>query len=133
MSRRHRKRKARETEENIKKKQGSQQSGKGFSLSSLITNVDFRSLSGQLRDIAGYMEKFSQMSELFQLADVFVNPKLGKGKGQSFNLMNMLTDKDSLEQLMQMVSPHMRESMMETPIEKKVEPINVETHHRDKK
>lgn len=116
-------------EEALKTAQESRKKGgKGFSLSSLITNVDFKTLSGQLKDIAGYMEKFSQVTELFQLADVFVNPKQGGAKGQSFNLMNMLKDKDSLNQLFQMLSPNMRETMMETPLEKKVEPINVETH-----
>lgn len=131
---RHRRRKAKEAEENLKEAQGSpQKSGKGFSLSSLITNVDFVNLSGQLKDIAGYMEKFGQITELFQLADVFVNPKQGGSKGQSFNLMNMLKDKDSLNQLFQMISPNMRETMMETPIEKKVEPINVETHQPENK
>jgi len=98
----------------------------------LITNVDFKTLSGQLRDIAGYMETFGQLTELFQLADVFINPKHGKSKGQSFNLMNMLKDRDSLDQLFQMISPNMREAAMDAVYEKKVEPINVETHNPKK-
>lgn len=129
--RRHRRRKAkREMEEALKKSKGTPPKGGGFSLSSLISNVDFKNLSGQLKDIAGYMETFSQMTELFQLADVFVNPKQGRAKGQSFNLMNMLKDGDSLNHLFQMLSPTMREAV-ETPGEKKVEPINVKTHNPD--
>lgn len=130
---RHRKRKAKEMEENLKRTKEGQKSGKGFSLSSLVTNVDFKSLSGQLKDIAGYMEKFGQVTELFQLADVFVNPKQGGSKGQSFNLMNMLKDGDSLNHLFQMLSPTMREAVVETTREKKVEPINVETHDPNNK
>ncbi|MGI6686518.1 MAG: hypothetical protein ACOX47_13800 [Bacillota bacterium] len=127
---RHKRRKSREREEELRR---SQTSGRGLSLSSLITNVDFKTLSGQLRDIAGYMETFSQITELFQLADVFVNPKQGKGKGQSFNLMNMLKDRDSLNQLFQMLSPNLGETMNDMRYEKKVEPINVETHNPEKK
>ncbi|HHT62840.1 MAG: hypothetical protein ACOX4H_12150 [Bacillota bacterium] len=123
--RRHRRR---EKEE----KRRHQKGGKGLSLSSLLTTVDFKVLSNQLRDIAGYMETFGQLTELFQLADVFINPKHGKSKGQSFNLMNVLKDKDSLDQLFQMLSPNMRDDVMDTRYEKKVEPINVETHHPEK-
>jgi hypothetical protein len=125
MGHRHRRRKSRHKEEELRR---SQRSGKGLSLSSLLTNLDFKSLSSQLRDIAGYMETFGQITELFQLADVFINPKHGKSKGQSFNLMSMLKDRDSLDQLFQMLSPNMRDTVMDIPYEKKVEPINVETH-----
>lgn len=130
MSHRHKRRKKREREEAVRR---TTKSGKSHPLSSLITNVDFKALSSQLRDIAGYMETFSQITELFQLADIFVNPKHGKSKGQSFNLMNMLKDRDSLDQLFQMLSPNMRDTVMDTHYEKKVEPINVETHHPENK
>jgi len=125
---RHKKRKKREEEEKLKK---AQESAQGFSLSSLLTDLDFKTLSGQLKDIAGYIETFNQFAELFKLADVFVNPKQGTAKGQSFNLVNMLKDKDSLNHLLQMFSTSMQEPGMETPSEKKVEPINVENHHTE--
>ncbi|MCR6544743.1 hypothetical protein [Dehalobacterium formicoaceticum] len=134
MSRRRRRRhQTREREEAQRRPQEQpKNSGRINSLSSLITNVDLRTLSGQLKNVAGYMDKFNQISELFQLADVFVNPKQGGGKGQNFNLMHMLKDKDSLDQLLQMVSPNMRESMTDTKFEKRVDPIHVETHDPQK-
>jgi hypothetical protein len=140
---RRRRRRYREREETTRRRQGqeqnqrrnlsqSQRSGHINSLSSLITNVDLKNLSGQLKTIAGYMDKFNQISELFQLADVFINPKQGGGRGQNFNLMQVLKDKDSLDHLVHMISPHMRENMANSRSEKKVDPIHVETHDGQK-
>ncbi|MEL7566180.1 MAG: hypothetical protein AAGU27_15010 [Dehalobacterium sp.] len=109
-----------------------QESAQGFTLSSLLTDLDFKALSGQLKDIAGYIETFNQFKELFRQADVSV-PKQDKAKGESFNLINMLKDKDSLNHLLQMFSNTIEEPGMNTPSEKKVEPINVEDHHTEDK
>ncbi|ATW23387.1 hypothetical protein [Candidatus Formimonas warabiya] len=129
---RHKKRKAKEkeAEEKLRLAQESlQKKDKGFSLTSLFGKVDLKTMSGQLKDIADSMEKFGQIAELLQYADVFVNPKQDGAKGSGFNLMNLLKDGESLNHLMQALAPAFRGESAE---EKKVEPINVETHSEEK-
>ncbi len=124
---RHRKRREREMEEKLKKDQEiSGKSEQGFSLTSLLTKIDLKQMSGQLKDIADGMEKFGQITEIFKYADVFINPK-SEIKGKGFNLMNLIKDQDSLGRLFQSFAPNLRD-LEDKSEEKRVEPINVETH-----
>lgn len=127
---RSKKRRKREKEEQLKK---AQENTQGFSLSSLLTDLDLKTLSGQIKNIAGYIETFNQVAALFKQADTSVNPKQGQEKGQNFNLINMLKDKDSLNSILEMVSSNMPESAMEASTEKKITPLNMEDHHSEDK
>lgn len=122
---RSKKRRKREKEEQLKK---AQESTQGFSLSSLLTDLDLKALSGQIKNIAGYIETFNQVADLFKLAGTSGNLKQGPEKGQNFNLINVLKDKDSLNSILEMVSSNMPESTIDASTENKAAPLNMEDH-----
>jgi hypothetical protein len=124
MGRRRRRRSRSAGIEDTNIKQNIQREEESNSITSLLKKINFRTLSGQLRDISDNLEKIGEISELMEQVDILVKPKQGGQSG--FNLMKILQNGDSLNNLLQVILPALRESP-----EKKVEPINVETIEKD--
>ncbi|MGI6713354.1 MAG: hypothetical protein ACOX4L_11710 [Bacillota bacterium] len=124
MGRRRRRRSRSAGIEDTNIKQNIQQEEESSSITSLLKKINFRALSGQLRDISDNLEKIGEISELMEQVDILVKPKQGGQSG--FNLFKILQNGDSLNNLLQVILPALRESP-----EKKVEPINVETIEKD--
>lgn len=104
---------------------------KSVPITSILKNIDLTSLSGQMHGIANHMEKFGQFRELMNLGGIFG----GLGGGKGLNFMSLFKDGNSLDHLLQAISPVFKDAGPTDEKKgepKKVEPISVETRPRKK-
>lgn len=102
---------------------------KGIPFTSILSKIDLVSLPGQLHSIANNMEKFSQISQLMNHADILGDLSGGKG----FNLTSLLKNGNSLSQLLQTFSPALKDDSFteeRRSTQKKVKPISVKEHSK---
>ncbi|MDD4753485.1 MAG: hypothetical protein PHT78_09620 [Desulfitobacteriaceae bacterium] len=125
---RHRRRRKKAREEEIKALKRSKSKGSNINITDLLKKADLGKLSDQLRNAANGLEKIGELTFLMEEVDILVKPK-GASSKSSFNFMKLLTNGNSLNHLLQALMPLFNDS----DGEKKVRPLNVETVAKSEK